>query len=602
MIRAALKTYLDEIDASHQVVTEFSVGDKIREILNIQNEKTTDKEEIAELTAFQFMADYHNKDTGWGTYHGPMMVFKNQQGQFVEFPSIQQIDEETLNYWRKRAEASTHPILIFRYANLVFDFEPVVLKKGIDFTLAQKVIDSAIKSCLDCLDDALGCRSKLSRALNLAVQINDSSRITRLKDCIIATEQKFAEDDKPGLWGYAFQWLLLDKTGKINLSDDEKNMIVADVEDRLKRLKTVDDPDPWRIEHAVELLAQYYSAKKDEENLKRVLPELEAAFRKNKHSNSDGMLISNYLEKLIETYLEYSSFAFAKEARERIVTEMGNLGDRAKFAMHEISTEIKITKEEIDTFLAAIFGENNEFSLEKVIARVASNFILRKKAVKNQLDNLAKNHPISYIVGHTIASEEGFPIVKFGSIDEDYDKHMLENSSRNLHFQTPFIKMAFDEIRKRFTPETLTETLMLSAAFRTEDKDYILKILKSYWDSDYLTASCLTMPLIEDAVRTLYRINNHTYIKPNDEGGFDVMSLDKLLERGLVKAIFRTLGEDVEYYLRVLLTERIGWNLRNNFAHGINKRLFGSEDVASRLVHVLMILSLIRKAEQPKSA
>jgi hypothetical protein len=47
--------------------------------------------------------------------------------------------------------------------------------------------------------------------------------------------------------------------------------------------------------------------------------------------------------------------------------------------MHEISTEIKITKEEIDTFLAAIFGESNEFNLEKVTARVSSNFILLKK-------------------------------------------------------------------------------------------------------------------------------------------------------------------------------------------------------------------------------
>jgi hypothetical protein len=63
---------------------------------------------------------------------------------------------------------------------------------------------------------------------------------------------------------------------------------------------------------------------------------------------------------------------------------------------------------------------------------------------------------------------------------------------------------------------------------------------------------------------------------------------------GLVKAVFKTMGGDIEYYLRVLLTERIGWNLRNNFAHGINKKLFESEDVANRLVHVLICLSLVR--------
>jgi hypothetical protein len=45
------------------------------------------------------------------------------------------------------------------------------------------------------------------------------------------------------------------------------------------------------------------------------------------------------------------------------------------------------------------------------------------------------------------------------------------------------------------------------------------------------------------------------------------------------------------------LTERVGWNLRNNHAHGINKQMFGSEDVANRLMHVLLCLALVRTAD-----
>jgi hypothetical protein len=215
--------------------------------------------------------------------------------------------------------------------------------------------------------------------------------------------------------------------------------------------------------------------------------------------------------------------------------------------------------------------------------------------VEDQLNDLAKNHPITYLVSHVMASEEGYPIVKFGSISDDYDKHLLENFSRNLHFQAIFLRIAFEKMRELYNAEQITDVLLFSLVFKVEDKDYILKLMKAFWNKDYLTVCCLSIPLIEDAVRNLYRINNQTYIRPNDDGGYDVLSLNKLLGRGLIKAVFQTMGENVEYYFRVLLTERVGWNLRNNFAHGINKKLFETEDVANRLLHVLICLSLIRK-------
>lgn len=598
MIRKTLQDYFVELEHEVKPVEEFMLGDRIGEILNAKQEKLTDKEELAEYIAFQFLAHYPDNDTGWNTYHGPMFVLPNKQGQVVEFPSIKQIDQEILVYWKKRANESKHPVLINRYADLVFDFEPVILGKGIDFSMAQKVIDSIIDICNLNLDKNIDYKLRLERALRLAIQINDIARIQKLKETIVATECRYAEDDKPGLWGYAFEWLILDKTGKIGLSDDEKNVLIDDMEKRLQRLVSVEDPDPWDVECAVRLLAQYYSVNSDEGNLKRVLNDYETAFRKNKYANSDGMLISNYLEKLIGIYLDYAIFQFAKDARARIINELGNLGERGKFAMHEISTEITIDNKHISEFVEAIFGKDNPNSLERVILNLAVNFILRKKNEEDHLKGLSKNHPLSYLVNHVMAAEEGYPVAKFGSISDDYDKHLLETSSNNLHFHAVFMRIAFDKMRELYTPEQVLDVLFLSPVYRDEDRDYVLKLLKSFWAKDYLVTCCLSIPIIEDAVRNLYRVNNQTYIRPNDDGGYDVLSLEGLLDRGLIKIVFGKVGEDIEYYFRVLLTERVGWNLRNNFAHGINKRLFESEDAASRLIHVLFCLSLIRKKEE----
>lgn len=600
MIRRGLQDYFAELENKLESIEEFAIGEKIGEILNVKQEKLSDKEELAEYIAFQFMDHYSNKDSGWGIYFGPKIVWKNESGEFVEFPSIKQVDSEILAYWRKRAVECKHPVLVHRYADLVFNFEPAVLKKNIDFTLAQKIIDSGIEICNTNLNDGLGCRFKLERCLSLAVQINDETRMSGLKDVIIATEKKYAEDNKPGLWGYAFQWLVLEKKLNLALSNEEIRNLLDDLEGRLKRFMAMEDPDPWHVECVIRLLASYYSINNDEANLKRVLNDFETAFRKNKYANSDGMLITNYLEKFIDIYLEYSVFQFAKDARVRIINELSSLGNRGKFAMHEFSTEIKVENADIEKFVTAIFGVDNSDSPDKIIAKIAVNFILRKKTVADQLNDLSKNHPLTYLMSHVISSEDGYPIVKFGSITEDYDKHLLENFSRNLHFHAFFLRIAFDKLRELYIPEKILDVLFLSPVFEEDDKDYILKLLKSFWDKDYLTTCCLSVPLIEDAVRNLYRINNQTYIRPNVDDGYDVVNLDKLLNRGLIREVFQAVGEDAEYYFRVLLTERVGWNLRNNFAHGINIKLFESEDVANRLVHVLFCLSLVRNSEQPK--
>src|SRR5262249_6287797 len=57
------------------------------------------QEWIYEATAFGFREDYPNKETGWGTYYGPMMVFKADDGNIIENPCIKQVDKETIAYW-----------------------------------------------------------------------------------------------------------------------------------------------------------------------------------------------------------------------------------------------------------------------------------------------------------------------------------------------------------------------------------------------------------------------------------------------------------------------------------------------------------------------
>jgi len=239
MLNSEVKKYLESLEQEQITPMSFhgehGIAQKIKDILKKDTAYEPTKEDIAEQMAFDFMADYPNDNSGWETYHGPMFVLPNDKGQMVEYPSIRRVDQEMLEYWTKRAKESRNPILSSRYADLVVDFSPKVLSKSTNVDLFQIVIDSNITVCEKSLADPLDCKTKIKRALILAIQTNDQTRITKAKDTIIKLEKDIAIDDKPGLWGFAFKWLILDFSKKIILEDTEKNKLVDEIEERLKR-------------------------------------------------------------------------------------------------------------------------------------------------------------------------------------------------------------------------------------------------------------------------------------------------------------------------------------------------------------------------------
>lgn len=596
MIREELKNYFENVESSQRPLEVFDIAQNIKNILKFQEEKTTDEQELAELFAFQFVPKIDDHDAGWGIYYGPMLVLRNDRGEMIEYPNIKDVNDAMLAYWRGRARTSKHPVLVSRYADLVAAFEPKLKRTKLDREMVQMVIDSTIDICNMRLSSDIESKVQLKRSLQFAANFNDQKRLEKLKSCIIKADE-IAEDDKVGLWGYAFQWLVLDNRKNVLLSAEEISRLIQNLETRLARSLTAEDPDPWRIEHGAKLLAEYYFSIRDEAALESVLKKLEDAFRTNRYANSDGLLVVNYLEKLIGIFHRYAEFNFARQAERRTVTELSNLGEKGRFEMQQFSVTVPIKKEDADFFIELIFGKGYQTRIEEIVFRLAINFVPSKNAVSVQFKDLCRQHVFKYLVGHVVVSPDGYPIAKYGSINEDFDQHLLQHFSEILHFESYFLSLAFEEIRKRFTTKDLFGVLKASPLFRAEDRDYINHMLRSFWKRDYASASSLMIPLIEDAIRGIFKMNRVSYIKANTDAGYDVLPLNNLLHHELLKDVFGDFGENVQYYFQVLLTEGIGWNLRNNFAHGINKQALLSEVVANRLLHVLLCLSLIRNTE-----
>ena len=280
MLHSKIRRYLDELNQAPELLGSYDyesrIAQEIKIILEQDEGYDPTKEDIAEQIAFSFISSDSNGNSDRGTYYRSMVISFNTEGKIVDCSNNRPVDlEETLIYWANRARESEYPLLSSRYADLVVDFSQKVLKRRIDIDLFQIVIDSNIAICEESLIDSLDCKTKIKRALILAIQINDQERINRIKNTIIELERDIAIDDKPGLWGFAFQWLILDFSRKVTLGDTEKKEIINEIETRLERVKQ----EPSLTERSVSLLAEYYARKKDETSLMQVLRVLENSLK-----------------------------------------------------------------------------------------------------------------------------------------------------------------------------------------------------------------------------------------------------------------------------------------------------------------------------------
>ena len=157
-----------------------------------------------------------------------------------------------------------------------------------------------------------------------------------------------------------------------------------------------------------------------------------------------------------------------------------------------------------------------------------------------------------------------------------------------------------DELRKQFSKEKILEYFEKAVVFENENQEYLKRAISAYWDEDYLVSSHLFNPLIESGIRELVKICGGLVLVPDEKlNGYKNVLLGGLLKNDQIfENVFSKSGHNVLFYFRLVLTEKLGMNLRNDFAHGLGKKKFFGRDAADRLFHVLIWLSVVRKKEK----
>ncbi len=542
---------------------------------------------LAEEIAFSVHAHDRQDASVWGVYFGPMMSWRMKDGGSVDDPPLDAIGPEVLAQWRRRATESQHPVMRARYSDLLWELPKCLEDTRPDAEMARRAIDAYLDAVATRrYEHDTTCIDKASRALTIALQVSDPSRVALARDTLVALEDAIAQDDMLGLWGFSFDLLVEPPNANIPVSDTLRDRLISDLESRLVRVaqREGDGYHPIAVENAALRLAQHYRRRGRREDVARVMRTYAAAVQRMTATGS-AMLRANSLERLYDQLLAQGMRADASSLDGAIRLA----GEASLKEMKSISVPVEIETEKVEAYFAAMLAGNSE----SVLARIAVHFIPRRAELEAQMRSLAEKAPLSSLMSHIVKDDDGRTVARIGPLAVDLEGNLLSHIGQVLHLSSPWLHDSLARGRESgaCVPDKILAFMTSCPLFVPGHHALIDAGLQAWGRGEYVSAIHILVPQIEECVRQVaIAIGAPLYVQRRG-GGLNVRTLDELLRDS---ALEEALGHDVTTYLRVLLTDARGWNVRNRVCHGLAPSTAFGPVVADRLVHTLLMLSLLR--------
>lgn len=563
----------------------FDAHDVLGALSSIDDELKTYSDYKYEVLAFRLVSAHG--DCPWETYYGPMLSYINEDGFSVYSPSFEEITIEAIDYWLTRIVEVNNPLLKMRYAGLVWEFEQKVAHRRHCDELYLNYVESLLQVCNgDYSSHPVITADVLERLF--VVSKDNAAYLKKTKDAYKDFEVRHTTDDAVRLWASRFLIMLEHKK---YFSTEEKNAIVAEHEDRLKRLTLPDvygRINPWNVQNQAELLARYYHSVHSVTDVNRVLYIEEQAFLHEK-ANMSAMQLMGNLELV---HREYRHYGLEKEAT-RLSVEIQKCGEKVIAEMQPYQVEFKIPHEVFDQ-ADQMFGYKAE-SDEMRWKNFCIYFIPRVSNEKNALKQLVKKYPFQFMMATKMMDSNGRPMSVVGPYDLDPDGQLILHITEKLNLDAHFLGIAINRmlVTKALTANKVMEYLIEPSLVFDEDRYEIINhAVQFFIDAKYELFNHLIVPQIETAICNLVERSGAAVIKPQKNGkGFQLRLLDDLLRE---KAVSDAFTNDGAYYLRLVLTDQRALNIRNILCHGLLPPSYLASGAACRLLHVLAMLGTLR--------
>jgi hypothetical protein len=519
---------------------------------------------VAELAALEYMLNIDpDSDQGkrWGAF-GPMFEF---QGTVRPSP-LDAAPDEFIDRWEQIVGELPDPIVQSRFSDLLW-----LRRRGRPDEYCRRAIDAYLELGLSVWGNDYSGYLALARALQLSRQLRDDERLAATIKALLKFTQIGLDSKPPGV-GLMTADLLADLPAKLRPS--------AALTELLTGIVGRDDLDVDLTSDTCGLLAKI--AASAEESTKWRRRQVEAWVKG--ADDSKGLIRAYRLDRALALASNFGLADLADAAR----TALQNISDD-ELDLKTISTEIKIPNEQAEQYVHQFVGDD---SWQEALTRFGARRAPAGDAAQNEL--AVREHmqrfPIQHLATKRIMNSLNLPIAIVASQEEHFDAALREWESRSIQVWGVFAAPVLDGIKVRYGVPSRADL----TSFFTSDQipDYIAerigRSLELWWSDQPDESAHLLLPRLEAIVRGMARsVGLVIYREPRgrDRGGVRTLGV-------LLSELIDFVDESWRRHLANLLTDELGYNLRNLVLHGLMPRVERVE--AGLLINAACYLRLLK--------
>lgn len=551
--------------------------------------RVSDKEFLYEKLAYRIEEGRNTE--AWGKKFGPMVYIPQIDGSHHIDPQYSEITPEAIAYWEQRCTEVSHPAICLQYMGLLYNFKQDVTGVACDSAFLERYVNKIVEASSNGFELPF-----YSTAVHLPVAMEIAMNEQQLLPGIKAEylrQTKTAPDSHVGVWLTYFDLVIdytKDPVKRKLFSGAEIQDLVSLMEARLAGLMAKDPNaegedklNPFDIKQVAYRLASWYKRENRKADKERVVGCIDTAF----HAIiSQGQPLQQlmWLELIQKAYYDFGM----QEQLLNLYPEIQAAGQSAKASLQPVAYSVSVPNEVIN----ALIDEITDGTADEAFAKFVDKLMPKLKDAKAYV-NRQKANPLENFMGVHILSEAGLPLSKIGTPSTDEAGQEYSFCARLIESEEPVMRTVVVELIKKqiFTPSSIVDHIMHSGLINNDRQGIIEKGVDLYFAGDSVLACHLLIPQIEHAICKLALKLDAQALRMQPSGdGYMVQLMDKLFD---VQEVHDALGEDAAFYLRTLLTEQRGLNLRNLLCHGLITPYYYDMFKADRIIHALLLLGAL---------
>lgn len=499
------------------------------------------------------------------------------------------ITAEIISYWESRIDEAKNILLRALYAGLVWHLKKPITHASRPIAIAQTYIETLIRIVTqDHMPFPIEGVQQAERAIYLSLKLKQPDLLKKAKEALRELIHRHGTEDRIRIWSSAYR---ISQKYSNSYTPEEQARLIVDMEDRFAKLYTMpvsgdrkEKRNPWLLMDLADIIAGYYR-KHSPDKIENLFAQVEIAFDAISTELVKLQLEGNY-RQLHKLLLKYN----LKDKAAQLSIKIATIGRDAQDEMPLIKSEYEISKKDVYDVVNSILQHEDS---EQIFEHFIYVFIPQQEREKQAFQEEAKECAFLCSIPTTIMHEKGGQVT-VGNIETDFTGNLILHISTTMKLQSIFIDSTIDEGMRKgiFTTENILAYISQSPSFTKEKNPIIKRGLEAYFAQDYIVAIHLLIPQIEAGIRNLLEVANIPTLKTNKSGnGFQLRILDDMLHDS---AATQLLTDDLATYLRILLTDNRGWNLRNEICHGIADVNIFNKMTANRIIHALLCLGRFR--------